>query len=96
MRPEVRPTGIDVALNSLAGEFVDTSLGLLGEGGRFVEMGKTDIRDRAETEAAHLSVAYCAFDLAEAGEERMEELLAEILAISRLGPVTAICLRQQA
>ncbi|WP_285498617.1 zinc-binding dehydrogenase, partial [Streptomyces hygroscopicus] len=38
------PAGIDVVLNSLAGEFVDASVGLLAEGGRFVEMGKTDIR----------------------------------------------------
>ena len=28
--------GVDVVLNSLSGEFVDASLGLLGEGGRFV------------------------------------------------------------
>ena len=28
---------VDVVLNSLAGEFVDASLGLLGEGGRFLE-----------------------------------------------------------
>ena len=37
--------GIDVVLDSLAREFVDASLGLLPRGGRFVEMGKTDIRD---------------------------------------------------
>ena len=39
--------GVDVVLNSLAGEFVDASLRLLPRGGRFVEMGKTDIRDAA-------------------------------------------------
>ena len=38
--------GVDVVLNALAGEFVDASLRLLPRGGRFVEMGKTDIRDR--------------------------------------------------
>ncbi len=32
-------------LNSLAGEFVDASLRLRRAGGRFLEMGKTDIRD---------------------------------------------------
>ena len=37
--------GVDVVLNSLAGEFVDASLGLLAGGGRFIEMGKTDVRD---------------------------------------------------
>ena len=37
--------GVDVVLDSLAGAFVDASLELLPRGGRFVEMGKTDIRD---------------------------------------------------
>ena len=37
--------GVDVVLDSLAGEFVDASLRLLPRGGRFIEMGKTDIRD---------------------------------------------------
>ena len=37
--------GVDVVLDSLAGEFVDASLRLLPRGGVFLEMGKTDIRD---------------------------------------------------
>ncbi|HEV7579438.1 MAG TPA: acyltransferase domain-containing protein, partial [Mycobacterium sp.] len=37
--------GVDVVLNSLAGEFLDASLRLLVGGGRFIEMGKTDLRD---------------------------------------------------
>ena len=40
--------GVDVILDSLAGEFVDASLDLLPEGGRFIEMGKTDIRNPDE------------------------------------------------
>ena len=39
--------GVDMVLNALAGEFTDASLDLLPRGGRFVEMGKTDIRDAA-------------------------------------------------
>lgn len=38
-------SGVDVVLNSLAGEFTDASLRLLPSGGRFIELGKTDIRD---------------------------------------------------
>ena len=38
------PGGMDVVLNALAGEFIDASAGLLGRGGRFLEMGKTDLR----------------------------------------------------
>ncbi|WP_285498604.1 zinc-binding dehydrogenase, partial [Streptomyces hygroscopicus] len=36
--------GMDVVLDSLAREFVDAGLRLLPRGGRFLEMGKTDIR----------------------------------------------------
>ncbi|MCQ8195702.1 zinc-binding dehydrogenase, partial [Streptomyces rugosispiralis] len=59
--------GVDVVLDSLAGEFVDASLRLLGEGGRFIEMGKTDVRSADEVAVAHPGVLYRAFDLAEAG-----------------------------
>ena len=37
--------GMDIVLDSLAGEFVDASLRLVAPGGVFLEMGKTDIRD---------------------------------------------------
>ncbi|MFT9473010.1 SDR family NAD(P)-dependent oxidoreductase [Streptomyces sp. Mo3] len=73
--------GVDVVLDSLAGEFVDASLRLLGEGGRFIEMGKTDVRSADEVAAAHPGVMYRAFDLAEAGPVRIGEMLAEIVAL---------------
>ncbi len=57
--------GVDVVLDSLAGEFVDASLRLLPHGGHFLEMGKTDIRDPEEVAAAHPRVSYRAFDLAD-------------------------------
>ncbi|MFJ6773419.1 SDR family NAD(P)-dependent oxidoreductase, partial [Kitasatospora sp. NPDC091257] len=62
---------MDVVLDSLSGEFVDASLRLLGPGGRFVEMGKTDIRDAAD----HPGIVYRAFDIADAGPERLGEIL---------------------
>ena len=43
---------------------MDTSLGLLARGGRFIEMGKADIRDPEEIAGEHPGVAYRAFDLA--------------------------------
>src|SRR5205823_7876033 len=49
--------GVDVVLNALAGEFVDASLAVLAPGGRFLEMGKTDIREGLT------DVDYRAFDL---------------------------------
>ncbi len=78
-------TGVDVVLNSLAGEFVDASLGLLGDGGRFVEMGKTDLRSPEDVAESHPGVAYRAFDLMEAGQERIGEMLGEIAALFEQG-----------
>ncbi|MFF3248808.1 type I polyketide synthase [Streptomyces sp. NPDC002870] len=71
--------GVDVVLDSLAGEFVDASLRLLPRGGRFLEMGKTDIREPEQVAADHAGVRYQAFDLVEAGPERIGEMFAELL-----------------
>ncbi|WP_037843778.1 SDR family NAD(P)-dependent oxidoreductase, partial [Streptomyces sp. NRRL F-5126] len=91
--------GVDVVLNSLAREFVDASLRLLPGGGRFVDMGKTDVRDAEAVAAAHPSVAYKNFDLFEAGPDRIQEILTELLGLFEAGvlrplPVTAWDIRQ--
>jgi acyl transferase domain-containing protein/surfactin synthase thioesterase subunit/acyl carrier protein len=82
--------GADVVLNSLAGEFVDAGLSLLGRGGRFVEMGKTDIRAAASVMAVHPGVAYRAFDLLDAGLDRIQEIFRMVcdgFASGRLKPL---------
>ena len=57
-----------MVLNSLANEHTDASLRLLRPGGgRFVDMGKTDVRDPETVAAEHAGVSYRAFDLIEAG-----------------------------
>ncbi|MEU1792193.1 SDR family NAD(P)-dependent oxidoreductase [Streptomyces sparsogenes] len=72
--------GVDVVLNSLAGEFTDASLRLMADGGRFVEMGKTDLRDAGQVVAEYPEVGrYRAFDLVpDAGPVRIGEMLAEL------------------
>ena len=55
--------------------------GCCARGGRFVEMGKTDIRDADEVAVAHPGVSYQAFDLMEAGPDRIGEMLATLLAV---------------
>ncbi|MCI3226807.1 acyltransferase domain-containing protein, partial [Streptomyces sp. NP-1717] len=70
--------GVDVVLNSLAGEFVDASLELLPRGGRFIEMGKTDLRDAAELPA---DVQYRTFDLSEPEPVQIGDMLAKLLAL---------------
>ncbi|NEC07932.1 SDR family NAD(P)-dependent oxidoreductase, partial [Streptomyces sp. SID7909] len=80
--------GMDVVLDCLAREFVDASLRLLPRGGRFVEMGKTDIRDADEVAAAHPGVAYQAFDLIEVAHrdpEKFRHMLTEIVALFESG-----------
>ncbi|MGK2939461.1 MAG: SDR family NAD(P)-dependent oxidoreductase, partial [Solirubrobacteraceae bacterium] len=78
--------GVDVVLDSLAGEMVDASLDLLPRGGRFVEMGKTDIRDADAVAATHPGVHYQAFDLLlDASPERIGEMLSELLDLFARG-----------
>ncbi len=77
--------GVDVVLNSLAGEFTDASLRLLPRGGRFIEMGKTDLRDPREIAEQHRGVEYRAFDLIEAGPDRTATMLAELMELLKGG-----------
>src|SRR5947209_200161 len=73
--------GVDVVLDSLAGDFVDASLRLVAPGGVFLEMGKTDIRDAGEVAAQHRNVRYRAFDLFEAGADYIEGMLSDLAAL---------------
>jgi polyketide synthase 12 len=77
--------GLDVVLDSLAGDLVDASLELVTCGGRFIEMGKTDIRDAERVAAEHPGVRYRAFDLAQAGPERIGEMLLEVMRLFDAG-----------
>ncbi|MGW2643183.1 SDR family NAD(P)-dependent oxidoreductase [Streptomyces sp. NPDC001348] len=91
--------GMDVVLDSLAREFVDASLRLLPRGGRFVEMGKTDIREADAVAGAHPGVVYRAFDVMDAGPDRIQEMYDALLALFESGalrplPVTAWDVRE--
>ncbi|GLZ27949.1 hypothetical protein Lesp02_01390 [Lentzea sp. NBRC 105346] len=68
---------VDVVLNALAGEFVDASLRLVRPGGRFVELGRRDLREVSD-------VDYHAFELTDAGD-RLTALLTEVLGLFERG-----------
>ncbi|MFF6816300.1 SDR family NAD(P)-dependent oxidoreductase, partial [Streptomyces sp. NPDC012403] len=85
--------GVDVVLNSLAGEFVDASLRLLADGGRLLEMGKTDIRDAGAVESAYAGVSYQAYDLLEVGSERIGALLGELMGLFAAGALVPVPVR---
>ncbi|CAO5257634.1 Spectinabilin polyketide synthase system protein NorB [Frankia sp. AgKG'84/4] len=77
--------GVDVVLNALAGEFTDASLGLLGAGGRFVEMGKTDQREPDAVAARWPGVTYQAFDLFDVDPARIAVMLADLATLFARG-----------
>ena len=77
--------GVDVVLNSLTGDYVDASLRLLPRGGRFLELGKIDLRDPDRVAATSPGVAYRPYDLVELTARRAGELLTEILGLLASG-----------
>ncbi|WP_156751812.1 type I polyketide synthase, partial [Mycobacterium sp. E2497] len=91
--------GMDVVLDSLAGDFVDASLRLVAPGGVFLEMGKTDIRDPGVIAQEYPGVRYRAFDLFEPGRPRMHQWMIELAGLFDAGvlsplPVTTFDIRR--
>ncbi|MFI6896652.1 type I polyketide synthase [Streptomyces sp. NPDC050256] len=91
--------GVDVVLNSLAGEATDASLRLLAPGGRFAEMGKTDIRDAGPVVAEHPGISYQAYNILGIAPDRIGEVLDELIKLYASGalghlPVTTWDVRE--
>jgi polyketide synthase 12 len=77
--------GVDVVLNSLTGELTDASLRLLPRGGRFIEIGKADVRDAGQVAEAHPGVAYRFYDMVQADPDRLGAALGELTKLLRDG-----------
>lgn len=82
---EAWPDGVDIVLNSLAGEAMERSLGLVAPFGRFVELGKRDYVEnrRAALRPLRRNVTYFAVDadaLPRAKPDLAQALLADIAA----------------
>ena len=69
--------GVDIVLNSLAGEHIPASLRCLADGGRFVEIGKLGIWTDAQVAAERPDVSYTAFDMVDV-TDRDPALLTEL------------------
>ncbi|MEO8804874.1 MAG: type I polyketide synthase [Burkholderiaceae bacterium] len=63
LRAATGGAGVHVVLNSLAGDFIPATLGVLGTGGRFLELGKRDIMSVESAAKARPDVRYHAYDL---------------------------------
>jgi acyl transferase domain-containing protein/NADPH:quinone reductase-like Zn-dependent oxidoreductase len=86
--------GMDVVLDCLKEEFVDASLRLLPRGGRFIELGKADIRDPGEVATRHPGVQYRAFDLlADVALDPLGEMLGELVKHFETGELRPLPLR---
>ena len=75
--------GVDVVLNSLAGEFIPASLSLLQSGGRFVELGKRDDWDADKVSKTCPGVFHTRFDLGTVAAKRpdvVREMFDELAA----------------
>jgi polyketide synthase 12 len=83
----------DVVLNSLAREFVDASLSMLGKGGRFLEMGKLDLREQSWVDEHHPGVTYRVYNLPEAGPDRIHEMLAVLAGLFADGKLKPLPIR---
>ncbi|MBE1533916.1 type I polyketide synthase [Actinomadura algeriensis] len=89
--------GVDIVLNSLAGEAIDAGLSALAPGGRFVELGKRDIEENTRLGLAPFAkgLSFCSLDVEALLLDRPEEVggvlrtLLERLAAGELEPLPA-------
>jgi myxalamid-type polyketide synthase MxaB len=75
--------GVHCVLNSLTGEFIPSSLDVLGEGGRFVELGRIGIWTEEQVHRQRPDVDYFNFDMAEICREEpqlISSMFAELAA----------------
>jgi NADPH:quinone reductase-like Zn-dependent oxidoreductase/acyl carrier protein len=88
--------GVDLVLNSLAGAFIPASLGLLRQGGRFLELGKRDHVSPDEIAALDKGIAYHVIDWGETAQEDPElisSILHDVLGRVTDGTVPALPVR---
>jgi NADPH:quinone reductase-like Zn-dependent oxidoreductase/acyl carrier protein len=62
--------GVQVVLNSLAGEMMDASFRAIARGGRFVEIGKNGLKDPAWVKALGRDIAYEIIDWGETARQQ--------------------------
>ncbi|EFL08613.1 modular polyketide synthase [Streptomyces sp. AA4] len=71
--------GVDIVLNSLNKDFIPAGLGVLAEGGRFVELGKLGIWSAEQVREVRPDVGYHNFDLSEFPEAELRRISKDIL-----------------
>ncbi len=89
--------GVDLVLNSLTGETIGSSLSVLRAGGRFLELGKTDLWDQARVDAFRPGLTFHAIALDQMMAEQAEtvrELMQEVVPQFEDGRLAPLPLRK--
>jgi phthiocerol/phenolphthiocerol synthesis type-I polyketide synthase C len=86
IRAQTGGKGVDLVLNSLAGEFIPASLSLLGPFGRFLEIGRVDIYRNSQLglQPFRNNLQFCTIDLELVSRERPGLVRSMLLEIVRL------------
>lgn len=71
--------GVNVVFNSLNGEFIDKSVSVLAQGGRFIEIGKLSIWDETKFREVRADASYHLFDLGTMPLQDIAPLLTEMM-----------------
>jgi NADPH:quinone reductase-like Zn-dependent oxidoreductase/NADP-dependent 3-hydroxy acid dehydrogenase YdfG/acyl carrier protein len=87
--------GVDIVLNSLAGDFIPTSLSVLGAYGRFLEIGKIDIYTNSKLGLLPFqdNLSYFAIDLDRLFRQRPEQartMFSELIQLFMDGKLTPL------
>ncbi|MFI6458758.1 SDR family NAD(P)-dependent oxidoreductase [Streptosporangium amethystogenes] len=82
--------GMHVVLDCLKGEFVDASLELLPNGGSFIEIGKTDVRDAGQVAAMYPGIVYQAVDRALGDPRVIHRLFTRLAPLFEDGTLPAL------
>ena len=88
--------GVDLVLNSLAGEAIPKSLSVLKRGGRFLEIGKSDVWDADRVSAVNPDATYALIDLREMAmrdADRVRGMLLGLLGRFERGELRLLPLR---
>jgi NAD(P)-dependent dehydrogenase (short-subunit alcohol dehydrogenase family)/acyl carrier protein len=88
--------GVDVVLNSLAGEFIPKGLATLRANGRFLEIGKVDVIQNTQLGMGHFqkNIAFFGIDLGYMfGTELFQHLLRELIPLIEAGDLRPLPLQ---
>ncbi|MGH9643746.1 MAG: SDR family NAD(P)-dependent oxidoreductase, partial [Terriglobales bacterium] len=75
--------GVDLVLNSFAGDFIDAGLASLAEGGKFVEIGKIGIRSQEQVAASRKNIHYSVVDLTTVIQSNPDQIQSYLSIICR-------------